>query len=290
MSKAFPRIIAILVASFLLSTGTARAVMSLPSEKEQQLTLQLQKLERMGWAAFSAAWQSIQSTRDFLGVLLPSVDSETAAPVETVSIMLYAPNFRRYENFEFTMDGELVDRSQKDLRSFFRCKRSGRRHRMNPKVLAMLADLGKKYEGRVIEVVSGYRRKGFGAPRSKHFIGNAIDLRVRGIENTEIRDYLWHKYQTLGLGHYHKQDFIHMDYRPENHKIGWLQKRPTAENRYNPWWTKEGVEDPAILREARRALRAERRENRKNRRNRRNRRKTAKRVRASHDYYSLMQD
>ena len=276
MSNAFPRIqAAAFIALVLIPLNYVRGVVT-PNDTPE-LKTELELIESANQSLL-AATHALQSTRGLLEVLAPASE-------ETVSLMLYAPNFRQYETFDLTMDGKLVNRTERDLRQFFRCRRSGRRHRMNPRVLAMLADLGKKYEGRVIEIVSGYRRRGFGAPRSKHFVGNAIDLRIRGVENTEIRDYLWGKYESLGLGHYHKQNFLHMDFRPARAKIGWLQKRPTAQNRYNPWWTKEGVEDPAIKLRARRARRLERRARKRTRR-----KQQITKHQSSHDYYSLMQD
>ena len=66
----------------------------------------------------------------------------------------------------------------------------------------------------VLEFVSGFRDQ----PRetSYHYLGSAMDLRVRGISVRELRDFV----RTLdtggmGLGLYPRVGFIHVDVRPE---------------------------------------------------------------------------
>ena len=155
-----------------------------------------------------------------------------------VEINLYAENFQVYGTFYLTREGEVIG-DPKELEHFFRCKRSNRTHVMHPRTLAMLADVASTFPGHVIEVVSGFRRRGIGAPNSKHYIGQAIDFRIRGVGLAKVRNYLWDKYKEMGLGHYHQQGFLHMDFRTEE-KIGWNQHRSGRSNHYHPTWTHRG--------------------------------------------------
>ena len=142
-------------------------------------------------------------------------------------------------------DGQLDREEAKRLSDFFRCQRSGKRKIMSAGVLAMLADLSERYPDRTIEIISGYRSKPYGAPKSKHFKGHAIDLRVRGEKLTEVRDYLWTTHGHVGLGFYPEQEFIHMDDRP-GERIAWTAPREGAKNKYNPRWAMRGKSKPGF--------------------------------------------
>ncbi len=86
--------------------------------------------------------------------------------------------------------------------------------------------------------MSGYRARPYGAPKSKHFHGRAIDLRVRGVKITEVRDYLWRTNENVGVGYYRRQKFVHVDYRPSHKKIAWTQRRRNAKYQYHPKWSR----------------------------------------------------
>ncbi len=161
-----------------------------------------------------------------------------------VNVQFYDVNRHEERTFEITLDGQVRgDATVRDVQHFFRCRRSGRQHTMDARLLRMLAVLSDHYEGRTIEIVSAFRRRGIGAPHSKHYRGQAIDLRVRGIPLRAVRDYIWNKYQEVGVGHYHEQNFLHIDYRTVAERVAWTQRRPNAANQYNPWWSREVVFD-----------------------------------------------
>jgi uncharacterized protein YcbK (DUF882 family) len=122
------------------------------------------------------------------------------------------------------------------LEHFLRCRRTMRENPIDPGVLSILADLAEHWPGRVIEIVSGFRAPPFGVPHSKHFIGHAIDLRMRGVPITEVRDYLWRTHQGVGVGYYPESGFVHVDSRPEAQEIAWSAKAESAGYQYNPAW------------------------------------------------------
>jgi uncharacterized protein YcbK (DUF882 family) len=109
---------------------------------------------------------------------------------------------------------------------------------MAPGLVSIVADLGAHYPGQVIEVVSGYRAPPYGAPHSKHFSGHAMDLRVRGARTAKVRDYLWTHHHHVGVGHYVRQNFIHVDYRPRDPDIAWTSRHAGAPYHYHPRWAR----------------------------------------------------
>lgn len=174
---------------------------------------------------------------------LASADSQRpiekmAAPArETVRLKLAnANNLLEQLEIEIPADGMVEPETALVLKDFFHCRRSARRHEMSAGVLSLLADVAKRFPGRTIEVISGYRAKPYGAPKSKHFKGNAIDLRVRGVKLSAVRDAMWVTHQHIGLGWYPESNFIHVDFRPEETEIAWSARGEGAKYRYHPSW------------------------------------------------------
>jgi uncharacterized protein YcbK (DUF882 family) len=121
---------------------------------------------------------------------------------------------------------------------FFRCRRTGKQKPLDPGVLTMLIDVSRKYPGHVIEIVSGYRSPPFGAPHSRHFLGHAIDLRVRGVRTAAVRDYVWREHHGVGVGYYSGENFVHMDTRPGDPDTAWSAHSEDKPPEYNPRWAK----------------------------------------------------
>lgn len=163
-----------------------------------------------------------------------------ATPRETVDIALYDLNLTRSLAVSIPADGRVDEPTAERLRAFFRCRRTHRSRRVDPGLLAMLADIGRRYPGRVIEIMSAYRAPPYGAPRSKHFLGRALDLRVRGIALTTLRDYLWshHRGTGVGVGYYPGSGFVHLDYRPGQRDATWTQPHKHARYQYYPAWSR----------------------------------------------------
>jgi uncharacterized protein YcbK (DUF882 family) len=149
-------------------------------------------------------------------------------------VTLYNVNTRETAHFFIPVTGELDDATADEVARFFRCRRTGRSKRMRPGVLALLADVARQYPGHTIEMVSGYRNTG--SRTSHHRKGGAIDLRVRGVRTTEVRDYLWANHSEIGVGWYRQQNFIHIDHRPGDPDIAWTQQRRDQPFQYRPGW------------------------------------------------------
>jgi uncharacterized protein YcbK (DUF882 family) len=131
------------------------------------------------------------------------------------------------------------------LEHFFRCRRTDRKENIDPGVLVLLADVAEHWPGRVIEIISGFRAPPFGVPHSRHFIGHAIDLRVRGVPTTDVRDYVWREHQGVGVGYYSKGDFVHVDSRTQDREIAWSGREESSKLDYNPRWASRAREGAA---------------------------------------------
>jgi uncharacterized protein YcbK (DUF882 family) len=84
------------------------------------------------------------------------------------------------------------------------------------RLVALLAELSNHFGGRRIAVASGYRlAKGYTSHQSRHVAGAAIDLRIEGIPNRTLCDYLRH-FEDVGVGFYPNSTFVHFDVRDRN--------------------------------------------------------------------------
>ncbi len=101
------------------------------------------------------------------------------------------------------------------LRSFERLMRQGEAsHPPDPRLVALIGVVSNHFGGRVLEVVSGYRAytPTQYTPHSNHNYGKALDFRVRGVPNTELRDFC-RTLRDTGCGYYPNSTFVHLDVR-----------------------------------------------------------------------------
>jgi uncharacterized protein YcbK (DUF882 family) len=211
----------------LLATAPSRGAQPVASTPALRSVLELSAPPPPQLVAFAHALYSAIGEPELPAFLRP-----------TLPVHVYNGNTHEYATFHIDITGHYPDEEKRSIKHLFRCRRTGRRHNMHPRVLRVLADLASRYPGHTIEIVSGYRAPPYGVPKSKHFHGRAIDLRVQGVKTTEVRDYLWRNYDHVGIGHYRGQNFIHVDYRPGYKKIGWTSRRRNAPYRYHPKWTR----------------------------------------------------
>jgi len=122
--------------------------------------------------------------------------------------------------------GQIVETALEDIDYFLRDHRNNHVHEMDAELLDLLHDLKLILEQRhpdidiKYHVISGYRSKatndrlraagGGQAKKSQHVEGKAIDIRVPGIDITELRNTAW-CLQRGGVGYYRGSNFIHVD-------------------------------------------------------------------------------
>lgn len=100
------------------------------------------------------------------------------------------------------------------------------------RLLEVMARISDHFGGRTIHIVSGYRTAG-GSTResSRHTRGAALDIRIAGVPNTTLRDYVRTTFERVGVGFYPRSRFVHVDVRDRStYWVDW--SRPGESPRY----------------------------------------------------------
>ena len=112
--------------------------------------------------------------------------------------------------------GRPVKGVQRRFDHFLRCHYTNVEHKMDPRLMKLLFQTGHHWPGRRLEVVSGYRHPDVAKnPHSPHMKGLACDFRVEGVKTAELRDYLRHAFEKVGVGYYPNSSFVHLDVRKD---------------------------------------------------------------------------
>ena len=120
----------------------------------------------------------------------------------------------------YSYDG-LKSSTFKKLNNFLRDFRTGDVHPIDPALLDILYGIQMKTGSRgVIEIISGYRspdtnrrlrsKSAKVATKSLHMKGQALDIRLSGLETRDLRDVAV-SLGKGGVGYYAKSDFVHID-------------------------------------------------------------------------------
>jgi LysM repeat protein len=88
---------------------------------------------------------------------------------------------------------------------------TGSRPRVDPRLIALLADVSEHFGGRPLRVVSGWRDVSY-FEDSRHKHSKAVDFSIPGVPNTVLRDYL-RRFRNCGVGYYPNSSFVHLDVR-----------------------------------------------------------------------------
>ena len=118
-------------------------------------------------------------------------------------------------------DGDYVPAALDELNYFLRDFRTGDVTEMDPAVFDILHDIYVQTGSTgTYEVISAYRSpktnemlrsKSNGVARnSQHLHGNAIDVRLRGVDTAKLRDVAIALHRG-GVGYYRSSNFIHVD-------------------------------------------------------------------------------
>lgn len=167
----------------------------------------------------------------------------------TRSLSFY--NLHTHEKLDVTYwkNGRYDNAAMERLDYFLRDFRTGGETNMNPELMNLLFSIKTRLEARhphkdiVFNVISGYRsphtnsmlraRGGGQAKKSRHMLGEAMDIRVPGVSLTELRDTAWCTHSG-GVGYYKGSNFVHVDVYKKQIPDG----RFTDGERFRAWgWT-----------------------------------------------------
>lgn len=136
-------------------------------------------------------------------------------------LSFYHTHTRQNLDVVYYQNGEYVDSALDEINRFLADFRTGDFAEMDPKLLDILYDVRNELDsdGRY-EVISAYRSpktnkmlrssSGGVAKNSQHMLGNAIDVRLRGVPTEDLRDTAL-EMKRGGVGFYKQSDFVHMD-------------------------------------------------------------------------------
>jgi uncharacterized protein YcbK (DUF882 family) len=189
----------------------------------------------IGLVAPASAGKSKKKRRQpvFRGWAVPASQFRSdPLPRPSGHLKLFSVNFKEYLEVDlFGDEGEYSDEALEQLNHFWRCRRTGTEKPIDPRLFELLAIIYDHYEGRTIELVSGFRNQ----PRtsSKHFHGSAADIKIAGVPDKEL-----HRFAAsldtghLGLGLYPRAGFIHVDARPGSYR--WIDWSPPGSEMGHP--------------------------------------------------------
>lgn len=178
-------------------------------------------LQAAGGAAFNAALVGGVGAN----ILLPAYATPPAALPRAAAQarQLAFLNTHTGERFSdaYWENGDYVPDAMTAINQVMRDHRSGEVHAIDPRLLDQLHSLNGLVEASApFQIISGYRspatnaalhdRSSGVATRSLHMDGCAIDIRVRGVELTRLRDAALGM-NAGGVGYYEASDFIHVD-------------------------------------------------------------------------------
>jgi uncharacterized protein YcbK (DUF882 family) len=102
----------------------------------------------------------------------------------------------------------------RQLTRFLRCRRTGRRRQIHPRLIRRLYAVSRHFAGRPLYIYSGYRHPSVSWTRgSFHTKGRAVDFRIKGVSKRRLRDYLMRRFEHAGVGYYTRSPFVHFDLR-----------------------------------------------------------------------------
>jgi uncharacterized protein YcbK (DUF882 family) len=115
----------------------------------------------------------------------------------------------RYRGVVFDKKGKVASGAVESISKLFAA--TGSRPRVDPRLIALLADVSEHFGGRPLRVVSGWRDHSY-FEDSRHKHSQAVDFSIPGVTNTVLRDYV-RRFRNCGVGFYPNSSFVHLDVR-----------------------------------------------------------------------------
>ena len=137
------------------------------------------------------------------------------------SLKLFHTHTGESLNVIYFREGQYDNGALEELKVFLADWRDGKQHEFDPKLMDILWHLQKATgSDETWEVISAYRSpktnemlrsKSSGvAKKSQHLLGNAIDVRLRGVDLEELYGHA-RSLSMGGVGYYASANFVHVD-------------------------------------------------------------------------------
>ncbi len=139
-------------------------------------------------------------------------------------LSFYHTHTQRSISVVYYQNGAYVESALDEVNRFLRDFRTGDVTEINPELLDLLHDVRNELGSeQAYEVISAYRSPKTNemlrattsgvAKKSHHVKGNAIDVRLRGVQTRTLRETAL-RMERGGVGYYPTSDFVHMDMGP----------------------------------------------------------------------------
>ena len=156
-----------------------------------------------------------------LGITASVTPPKPVRAADARQLSFYHTHTRLSLDVVYYANGEYVDSALDEINRFLKDFRTGEITEMNPQLLDLLHDVRNELGSEeAYEVISAYRSPETNemlrattagvAKKSQHLKGNAIDVRLRGVRTTKLRDTALHM-ERGGVGFYPTSDFVHLD-------------------------------------------------------------------------------
>ncbi len=159
-----------------------------------------------------------------LGITASVTPPKPVRAADARQLSFYHTHTRLSLDVVYYANGEYIDSALDEINRFLKDFRTGEITAMNPQLLDLLHDVRNELGSEeAYEVISAYRSPETNemlretttgvAKKSQHLKGNAIDVRLRGVRITKLRDTAL-RMERGGVGFYPRSDFVHMDMGP----------------------------------------------------------------------------
>ena len=156
-----------------------------------------------------------------LAIMTSIAPPDPVRAADARQLSLYHTHTRLSLDVVYYANGEYIDSALDEINRFLKDFRTGEVTEMNPQLLDLLHDVRNELgTDEAFEVISAYRSPQTNemlrttttgvAKKSQHLKGNAIDVRLRGVRTTKLRDTALHM-ERGGVGFYPTSDFVHLD-------------------------------------------------------------------------------
>lgn len=153
-----------------------------------------------------------------------------AATYPELRLRFYNLHTTEHLNIVFWADGLYDHDALRQIDNLLRDHRTGQVKQIDPRLMSVLFLINQKVGNKnPISVISGYRSEETNrklaiinagvSKNSFHIKGQAIDIRIPGIDTAKIRDAGLHL-RVGGVGYYNKSNFTHIDTGPRRYWKG----------------------------------------------------------------------
>jgi len=146
---------------------------------------------------------------------------DQATSVDERQLSFYHTHTGRSLDVTYAVGGEFDEEALAEINSFLADFRTGDEIEIDTNLLDFMYDLRASLGSTgTIEIISAYRSsktnemlrsRGTGVvSNSQHLLGKAIDMRLRDVKTSDLRDAAL-ALQRGGVGYYEQSDFVHID-------------------------------------------------------------------------------